>query len=264
MPAWEKYYEPIQQPEFQRKSWCYIDKSKQWDSLESFNASNQDFFKLLEWLDWYWKTEHKLYEENPYWPILVIFREDHEDNQVKKENFEVFKAFRQYFNFLVTEWADYELSPQVSSLQLDTKATISFILWWFASFSSVALEEYYWDSLSTCWVDLSHEGFKKLNKKKKIKRSMEEIGSDVSVDEMLSRMESNLKLLDDHINNNVVKDRNSLWLKNTKWILLSWSNSNWKNFIPIISWGAHKDNLVIQAKDYLFRWVIVFTSDSYK
>ncbi len=260
--SWERFNDNIQVGSLQKNNRCFIDSTKKPREIEKFNALNQDFSKLVEWLDWFWKTEYKLFKENLNWPVLVIFQELHNDDNVKKENFETFIKFREYFNFLATEGADYELNPQVSQLQWDIKNTVNFILWWFTSLSSVALEEYYWDSLNTCWVDLSHEGFKELDRKK-WGSSLGKIDNNTSIDEMFSRMESRLKKLDEHIEWAVVRDRNNLWLQNMKNILITWNNSDWKNFIPIIAGWAHAQDLSEQAKKFWFKWVIIFTPKSY-
>jgi hypothetical protein len=53
-------------------------------------------------------------------------------------------------------------------------------------------------------------------------------------------------------------------LKNMKNILLTWNNTSWKNFLPIVAGWAHAEDLTKQAKVFWFKWVIIFTPNSYK
>lgn len=258
MASWEKFNEGVQVDSIQkRNNWCYIDTSNQSNQMEKYNASNQDFSKLVEWLDWFWKTEYKFFKENPNWPVLVIFREDHKAINVKKENFEVFLQFKNYFNFLATEWTNKEVVwyNEITQLQWDVKKSVDFILWGLASFSSVAIEEYYWNEINTCWVDLSWNEIKKLSALKVI--------PNIAKEKWLS-FEDALDYWYKNWDKYVIEKRNKLWLQNIKNILITWNNTDWKNFIPIIAWWAHAQDLSEQAKDFWFKGVIIFTPKSYK
>lgn len=249
---YEKDFDKIQ-----KSKGCFIEVPKKREVLEKFNTSLEHFYKLVEWLDWYWKTEHKFFKENPSWPVLVIFKEVHNDNTVKRENFEAFIPFRDYFNFLATEWTDKEViwNNDIVGLQWDVAKTVDFILWGFSSFSSVALEGFYVDNLNTCWVDLSWLELKKLSALNAIPNIAKEKW--LSFEDALDYWYKNWYKY-------VIENRNKLWLQNMKNILLSWNNINWKNFIPIIAWWAHAEDLSSQAKNFWFKWVIIFTPKSYQ
>lgn len=255
---WE-YIDLIEEQDI-HKSWCEINIDNS-NVLQDFNTSNQDTFKLVEWLDDFWDAKYLQFSENPSWPVLVIFREHHQNNEVKKENFEAFIKMKEYFNFLATEWTDVEISWELLQLQWNIKKSIDLILNWGASFSSQVIEEYYQNQLNTCWVDQSSIEF---SNSKQTQRDILNYDITWNVDDILARMENNQRKLDKYIQNNVLENRNTLWLENMKNILLTWNNTNWKNFLPIVAGWAHAEDLSKQAKNFWFKWVIVFTPNSYK
>lgn len=222
----------------ERRASCVRNTVKE-TGLEKYNASNQDFFRLLEWLDWEWKAEHIIFKDNSVWPVLVIFKEQHSSKDVKKENLLSFIKNKQYFNFLATEWTNNEIFWEFQKLKFDIKKTINFILTWTTLLSSESIEEYYQDELLTCWVDFPAHVLQdtKLNY----------LWWTISA-EQLSSLNS---------------ERDYTMVSNIKHILLAWNN-NWKNFIPLVVWWDHAQSLSEQAKDFWFKGVIIFTPKSYK
>ncbi len=256
MDSWERFNDDIKIERNRQISNnnCLIDSAKQPNETEKYNATNQDFFKLLEWLDWHWKTEYKLFNENQQWPVLVIFREIHNDNNVKVENFKTFISNKKYFNFLATEGADYNITYKSSILKSNVRRSIDFILSWYVWISSEAIEKYYWDDLNTYWVDTdSHT----LNKSIITTNTMAQLSS-------LDDSNTSNYAFNKYISETIINKRNNLWLQNITNILTSSNNNNWKNFIPIIAWWLHAQDLSVQAKNFWFKWVIIFTPKSYK
>ncbi|EKE28169.1 MAG: hypothetical protein ACD_3C00086G0013 [uncultured bacterium (gcode 4)] len=235
---------------------CSIDKSKSKDDISKYNASFQDFFKLVEWFDKFGKAEYIIFKDISSWPVLVIFKEIHDNADVKLDNFKAFTKFKQYFNFLWTEWTNKEVEAiwDILKLQWNVKNSVDFILNWKASFSSVAIEEFYWSNLNTCGIDLDWKDLKNLSWFKIIPKIAKKFW--ISIWEAIDWWHKNG-------NDYVISQRNNLWLNNIRDILITWNN-NWKNFVPLIAWGAHAIDLKEKAEKYWFKWVIIFTPKSYK
>lgn len=214
-----------------------------------------------------WQIELIEFNEINSWPYLFIFKENHWDWQVKKENFEAFVKNREYFNFLSTEWTNEKLFRNIDSFQNNFLLNIDLILSWWIDYSSQSVNLYLWNDFDVYWVDLSEK--KLLNRLKykdeifkvKLKKWMT---PDEYISKRKRRLEKWERKLEKYSEKVLIHKRNIIWLNNISKLLKSWNNYwSWKNFIPIICWWNHASWLAKEAKKHWFKWVITFSSTSY-
>lgn len=216
--------------------------------LADFHMLPQDYYPVIHKLTEYWKVERTLFPENKIWPILLIFKEFHKFwwRRIRNDNIHWFMAIRDSVDFITSEWKDLEFVHEW------------YFQWsWIADFdkhlaesyyglSTEAIEEYYKDSMDTCWVDLKIaelekviEGFSNLKTRNDIRKYDREVA---------------------------INPRNKLWLENIRKILKQNKDKKWnnaKNIVPIFAWWDHVNDLIMQARKKWFQWVITFESNRY-
>jgi len=247
--------------------------------LNNFDVRKKDVENLIFWLSKYWNIEVVEYPENKKGPYLVIFKENHYNNNVKSDNVNAFMEVNEYFNFLANEWWSKETKYEQLNLNNFNKK-INFIVdnkYHRINISSNLIERILWNSIMTIWVDLDRSLINdliKANNKKysEIEKLKREINNPFLTNnwKKITTNKNNLKLLEKKFNKEVTEKyvlnaRNTIWLNNISKLLTQWIwKWRWKNFIPIICWAAHAKWLSNKAWQYWFKWVIIFTPKSLK
>ncbi len=250
---------------YKRKhSWDSEEIPSKKQDLDQFDINRADFIDVIRWLSQYWKTS-ELIREDLRGPVLVIFRERHNNNESKKENFLAFKDLKNYFNFLWTEWGNAELVwPWFAALGVKVEQMVEFILGkGNYNFSSEAIEDYYGQSVDTYWVDLPAEKVWELRKKAiELAYAIPSAWLRDIPEQKDKKREIVERVFDEYLTQ-IIRVRNSLWIENTINILIKrWNNGYWKNFIALVSGYEHADDLWKQAIEAGFKWYIIMTPNS--
>lgn len=229
--------------------------------MKNFDAQENDIKSLQEDLNKYWSTEY-FSTWNPQWPVLVIFPEIHNAWDILKNNFEAMEDTTWFYNFISTEGLFNEINllknQELPRELIEKEFTKNKI-----QISSIALELLLTESINTIWIENSYFAdifnYIKFNKNKSdIDYSQENNLTYLEYINLISQKENPSGFID----NVILKYRNYFWLKNI-WRELTYWNYTWKNFVPLVCWYLHSDDLIAQSKNFWFKGVIKFTWESY-
>jgi hypothetical protein len=198
----------------------YIEEQKKLNQIKEQNANTNDIYTLMEWLDDFWEVE---YVDNPNvkeWPILVIFWENHED-----------------WNWKV----------DLSSFKLQQTEIERMIVNGDFWLSSIAIESLLGEDIDTYWVDFEYESKNLMGLSMILYLVKKWMNMDQAMD-IQWELAQKVRLY----------YRNQIWLQNLQSRTLN-ENWKWKNFIPIICWKDHMEDLAKNSKYRWFKGVIKFT-----
>jgi len=231
---------------------------KERKKMVQYPTKKTDIIKVQNILQENWTTEYTDFKQE--WPVLILFPEIHYAWDILKDNFHASLSIKDYYLFSATEWYDRKIEAnyihELESLNqiIETNQILM---------SSFALEELLWKTIDTIWVEPKNFLLivKKLQASLKWKQINTNKFSDMTYKEFIVKMNES-KNKSKIFENIGLKYRNYHWLKNIQEKILNYKN-NWKNIIPITIWQAHADNLIVQAKQRWFWWVIYFEPNAF-
>jgi hypothetical protein len=258
--------------------------------MKQFDANDTDVTWLMNELSNHWKTTYEANDWVSEWPILVIFPEAHYSWPILKNNFDAVINTKEYYNFLATEWANnnQEINEKMLKLELlwnqlhrkeITQEQYNELVknnnWYITQeinnlftenkipISSLAIEAVLKQQIKTLWVEPNDLWIISWKASQRSKDSSQKILENVKEKskEWMTYWEYFNPILNDKqsdfLENVILKYRNYFWLKNIQWELIKWTN-DWKNFVPIVCWAMHAQDLIAQSKNMWFKWVIRF------
>ena len=267
-----------------------VDLDTDIQKMKQLDANDTDVTWLMSKLTNYWKATYEANDWVSEWPILVIFPEVHYAWPILKNNYEAVIDSEEYYNFLATESlpnnkeidekflkidlffrqlrrkeiTEEQFDELVKNDNLYTAEEINNLftenkIW----ISSYAIEAVLKQQIKTLWIepkDLWIIGWKvsqssKDSSQKNLENIKENIKKWITYWEYINSILS--AKWSDSFENVWIKYRNFFWLKNIQSELIKWTN-DWKNFVPIVCWAFHAQDLITQSKNMWFKWVIRF------